>query len=130
MSRHIEHLEQTQLLAWARYQRFNGTPIADDLHAIPNGGQRHPAVAAKLKAEGVTSGIPDLMLTIPVPPYHGLFIELKARGGRLTDNQRDHIERLRARGYHAVCCVGFDEARVAIERYLGLAGRVYLNGSH
>ena len=49
---------------------------------------------------------------------------------KLTDAQREHIERLRARGYHAVCCVGFDEARVAIERYLGLAGRVYLNGSH
>lgn len=103
---------------------------ADDLHAIPNGGQRHPAVAAKLKAEGVTPGIPDLMLTIPVSPYHGLFIEMKARGGRLTESQREQIERLRARGYHAVCCVGFDEARVAIERYLGLAGRVYLNGSH
>lgn len=128
--RSLEHNEQVALIGWARCQRFNGTPIADDLHAIPNGGQRHPAVAAKLKAEGVTPGIPDLMLTIPVSPYHGMFIEMKSRGGRLTEPQREHIERLRARGYHAVCCVGFDEARVAIERYLGLAGRVYLNGSH
>jgi hypothetical protein len=125
-----EHEEQKALIEWAKYQRFNGTPIRDDLHCIPNGGQRHPAVAAKMKAEGVTAGIPDLMLTIPVAPYHGLFIELKARGGRLTEKQREHIERLRERGYHAVCCVGFDEARIAIERYLGLAGRVYLNGSH
>jgi len=129
MSR-TEHAEQVALMEWARYQRFNGTPIRDDLHAIPNGGQRHPAVAVKMKAEGVTAGIPDFMLTIPVAPYHGLFIELKARGGRLTDTQRAHLERLRDRGYHAVCCVGFDEARIAIERYLGLAGRVYLNGSH
>lgn len=127
--RSLEHGEQVALVGWARCQRFNGTPISDDLHAIPNGGQRNPAVAAKLKAEGVTPGIPDLMLTIPVAPYHGMFIEMKSRGGRLTDAQREHIERLRARGYHAVCCVGFDEARVAIERYLGLAGRVYLNGS-
>jgi len=130
LSRHIEHLEQTQLLAWARYQRFNGTPIADDLHAIPNGARTSMSVAKRLKAEGLRAGIPDLMLTIPVAPYHGLFIELKAKGGRLTDTQREQIERLRARGYHAVCCVGFDEARIAIERYLSLAGRVYLNGSH
>ena len=129
MSRN-EHAEQVALMDWAQYQRFNGARISDDLFAIPNGGHRHPAVAAKLKAEGVTAGIPDLMLTIPVHPYHGLFIELKARGGRLTDSQRAHLERLRDRGYHAVCCVGFDEARIAIERYLGLAGRVYLNGSH
>jgi hypothetical protein len=125
-----EHEEQKALIEWADYQRFNGRKIREDLHAIPNGGQRHPAVAAKMKAEGVTAGIPDLMLTIPVAPYHGLFIELKARGGRLTEKQGEHIERLRERGYHAVCCVGFDEARIAIERYLGLAGRVYLNGSH
>ena len=79
--RSLEHNEQVALIGWARCQRFNGTPIADDLHAIPNGGQRHPAVAAKLKAEGVTPGIPDLMLTIPVAPYHGMFIEMKSRGG-------------------------------------------------
>jgi hypothetical protein len=119
-----------QLVNWAKWQRFNGQPIIDDLHAIPNGGARHPAVAGKLKAEGVKRGIPDLMLTIPVPPYHGLFIEMKARGGRLTEEQREQIARLQARGYHAVCCVGFDDARIAIERYLGMAGRVYLNGSH
>lgn len=120
--RDLEHREQCALIEWARYQRFNGTPISDDLHAIPNGGQRHPAVAGKLKAEGVKAGIPDLMLTIAVPPYHGLFIEMKAIDGRLTESQREQIERLSARGYRAVCCMGFDEARIAIERYLGLAG--------
>lgn len=129
MSR-TEHHEQVALIQWADYQRFNGEPIGDDLFAIPNGGARHPAVAAKLKAEGVRAGMPDLMLAIPINPYAGLFIELKARGGRLTEKQRKRLERLQERGYKAVCCVGYDAAKAEIERYLALSGRLYLNGSH
>lgn len=128
--RSLEHAEQVALIGWARCQRINGRPITDFLAAIPNGGARHPAVAAKLKAEGVKSGVSDLFLAYPVAPYCGMWLELKARGGRLTDAQREWIETMRSVGYFAICCVGFDEARVAIERYLGLAGRVYLNGSH
>lgn len=126
--RSLEHLEQCALIRWADLQLFNGIRIGERLFAIPNGGARHPAVAGKLKAEGVRRGTLDLMLRIPVHPYHGMFIEMKARGGRLTVEQREFIETAKADGYHAVCCVGFDDARVAIERYLGLAGRVYLNG--
>jgi hypothetical protein len=125
-----EHEEQKALIEWADYQRFNGEPIGDDLFAIPNGGARHPAVAAKLKAEGVRAGMPDLMLAIPVAQFHGLFIEMKAVGGSLQPNQRKRLERLQERGYKAVCCVGYDAAKAEIERYLALSGRLYLNGSH
>jgi hypothetical protein len=29
------------------------------IFSVPNGGHRHPAVAAKMKATGVSSGVPD-----------------------------------------------------------------------
>lgn len=128
--RDLEHKEQCALIQWADYQRFNGEPIGNYLAAIPNANKRHPAVGAKMKAEGLRAGFPDLILAIPVAQFHGLFIELKAVGGTLRPNQREWLERLQGMGYRAVCCVGFDAAKAEIERYLSLAGRLYLNGSH
>lgn len=125
-----EHQEQRALIEWADFARHNGEPIGWDLAAIPNGGARHPAVAAKLKAEGVRAGMPDLMLMIAVGGYHGLFIELKAAGGSLRTSQRARLERLQLRGYRAVCCRGFEEARAEIEAYLALGRRVGINGAH
>jgi hypothetical protein len=125
-----EHHEQVSLIQWADYQRFNGEPIGLYLYAIPNAGDRHPAVGAKMKAEGLRPGFPDLGLAIPVAQYHGLFIEMKAHGGRLRPNQREWLERLQGMGYKTACCQGYDAARVEIERYLALSGRLYLNGSH
>lgn len=125
-----EHNAQVALIGWAKVNRINGRPIADYMPAIPNGGKRNRFEAYRLKQAGVIPGVSDLFLAYPVGPYHGMWLELKARGGRLTDLQRNWLELMRSVGYHAVCCEGFDEARLAIERYLALSGRVYLNGSH
>ena len=126
-----EHDEQVALVNWARFARINGEPVADYMPHIPNGGKRNRFEAYRLKQAGVIPGVSDLFLAYPIAPYHGMWIEMKARdNGRMSDEQRDWLERMKAVGYHAVCCRGFDEARVAIERYLGRAGRVYLNGSH
>ena len=63
--------------------------------AIPNGGQRHIAVARKLKAEGVKAGIPDIAL-IHKGKYYG--IEVKTSKGRLSDSQKQMIERIEDNG--------------------------------
>lgn len=56
-----------------------------------NGGHRHPAVAAKLKWQGVVAGVPDIAIT-----WRGrsIYIELKAKGGTLSDAQKAMHERL------------------------------------
>ena len=70
------------------------------LFAIPNGGWRNAIVAAKLKAEGVTAGVPDLMLAVPHGQYHGLFVEMKnGKQGRVSESQREMHEALRAQFY-------------------------------
>ncbi|SEI98605.1 VRR-NUC domain-containing protein [Azotobacter beijerinckii] len=90
------------------------------LVAIPNGGDRHGAVAAKLKAEGVRKGFPDLLLLTPRAGYHGLVIEMKrVKGGTLKDEQAEWLEWLAGQGYMAVVCKGADQARETIKRYLG-----------
>ena len=88
------------------------------LHAVPNGGHRHPAVASAMKAEGVKRGVPDLDLPVPRGRWHGLRIEMKAKGGRLAPEQRWWIEKLHEQGYRAVMCVGWEAARDTILDYL------------
>lgn len=93
-------------------------PELEMLFAIPNGGDRHPKVAAKLKAEGVKRGVPDLCLPVPRGRYHGLYIELKAGKGRPTKEQKEWLHKLTAQGYLACLCVGADPAIRIIMEYV------------
>lgn len=113
-----EHQEQAALVTWWSYAcKPYGLP-AWVLFAIPNGGDRHPAVAGKLKAEGVRAGIPDLMLAVPRGEFHGLFIEVKAHAGKVTPQQANvHLE-FQRQGYGMEVCRGFHRAEKAIRDYL------------
>jgi hypothetical protein len=80
---------------------------------IPNGGYRRPVEASILKSLGVVSGMPDLCLI-----YGGraFFLELKAaKGGRLSQNQKDCHERLRQAGCVVMVADGVDAAVSALQ---------------
>jgi hypothetical protein len=115
-----EHAEQAALVRWAAFARARLPELAL-LYAIPNGGHRHKATAARLKAEGVKRGVPDVCLPVPRGGAHGLYIELKTGRGRPTPEQLGWIRALRRQGYAASVCHGWEQARRAIEDYL--AGR-------
>jgi len=110
-----EHAEQVATVTWFRmqYKQYNKC-----LWAIPNGSQRHIVAAVKLKAEGVMPGVSDLFLMIPKDGWHGLFIELKVKGGRVSEAQKEFMELATAMGYKAVVCYGFEQAKDAITNYL------------
>lgn len=111
----LEHREQVAVVKWfdLSYPAFRGR-----LFAVPNGGHRHVAVAAKLKAEGVRPGVPDLWLPVQRKGFAGLVIELKAKGGKLQPNQAEWLDFLGQQGYMAVLCVGADAAMQTIKDYL------------
>lgn len=115
-----EHAEQAALIervAWAAGQH----PELALLLAIPNGGARHKATAARLKAEGVRAGVPDLFLPVARGGSHGLWIEMKrARGGRVAAAQAWWHVRLAEAGYRVEVCHGQDAAWAALCRYLEL----------
>jgi hypothetical protein len=94
-----------------RHYRLRGAPDAV-LFAVPNGGFRHRIEAARLKAQGVTAGIPDL---IGIRDGRVYGFELKAEGGRLSPAQRDMAERLRRSGAIVTTCHGLDAALHALE---------------
>ena len=114
-----EHVEQVRLFTWAHYAQGK-YPALSLLYAIPNGGARHPVVAAKLKAEGVKRGVPDICLPVARGKWHGLYIELKRqKGARPSPEQDDWLTALNRAGYLAVWCRGWDLAAAQIETYLG-----------
>lgn len=117
-----EAQEQEALFRWAQYSRVKH-PELDMLFHIPNGGSRNLIEAAHLKAQGVKPGVPDICLPVPSGRFTALYIELKRRkNGRVSDAQRGWIAALNRVGCRAVVCRGWDEARDAIEQYLG--GRI------
>jgi len=118
-SRTSEHAEQVALFQWAHHQRGRH-PELDLLFAIPNGGARHPAVAGKLKAEGVKRGVPDLFLPVPRGGHHGLFIELKVGPNKPTPDQEGWLESLTLQGYAVCVCWGWEAATESIGEYLRL----------
>lgn len=124
--RQLESIEQQKLFAWWRFEghkRF-GLPVCC-LFAIPNGGRRDAVTGARLKAEGVHPGIPDIFLAVPARHHYGLFVELKrpkapgVSAGRPTQAQREVMQALTARGYCCKVAYGANEARRVIEWYLG-----------
>lgn len=109
-----EHDLQVGCVRWFRYEFPAFAPL---LFAIPNGGRRDYVAAAKLKAEGVVPGVPDLLLAVPRGEYHALWIEMKnGKAGELSPAQKEMHERLRAQGYRVEVCRTF-EGFVTILRY-------------
>jgi hypothetical protein len=88
------------------------------VYAIPNGGQRNAIVAAKLKAEGVLAGIPDIHIPMARNGYHSLYIEMKnGKKGTISDKQKDMIEKLKAEGNKVVVCRSVEEFEKEIKEY-------------
>jgi hypothetical protein len=112
-----ESVEQICLFRWAAFQSAK-YPVLDLMYHIPNGGQRAITTAKRLKAEGVKAGVPDICLPAPKGKYHGLYIELKVKGNKTTDNQNQWLAALTAQGYYCSVCYGYEQASEVILKYL------------
>lgn len=112
-----EHGHQTALMCWA-HQNLELYPELVWLFAIPNGGQRQAIVAARLKVEGVRSGVSDLMLPTARRGYHGFFLEMKKPKGKESDSQKQFGAHLGKQGYLYGCFDHWTKARDALLWYL------------
>ena len=114
----LEAEEQRALFSWAALQAGR-YPELRFMYHVPNGGKRNAREAALLKAEGVKSGVPDIVLPAPRKPFHGLYIELKRqKSGTVSEDQKKYLEYLSLAGYRAVVCRGWMQARDEIMSYL------------
>ena len=117
----LESSEQAALFQWAKVMSLKDSRLRW-LFAIPNGtAASSPAEAAKAKRTGRKKGVPDLFLPVPSREYHGLFVELKRRNGRLSDlsdDQKLWIQTLDEQGYKTAVCFGWEDAAQTISIYL------------
>jgi hypothetical protein len=112
-----EHLIQSAFFDWARYQNIDGIDL---LFAVPNGGQRHPLVAAKLKKEGVKPGVPDVLWPVQRGGFIGLAIEFKNGDGNPTKEQRERIDKLQKEGWCVAICWSWEAAARLLKGYAGM----------
>ena len=94
--------------------------------SVPNGGERNIKVASTMKAEGVKSGVPDIMI-----PYahtspdnkprtnYGLFIELKVKSNKPSKEQVSWSQMLDSQGYRCVLINHLDDFKFEILRLFG-----------
>lgn len=100
-----EHLEQARFVSWFR-KTFPDVRIL----AIPNGGSRSKSQGGKLKAEGVSAGVPDLLI-----PNGMVWVEMKrSKGGSVSAAQRDWHCYLESIGHTVIVGYGFEDARTKI----------------
>ena len=103
-----EHEEQRELVRW-----FRQTYADVRIFAIPNGGGRSKSAGARLKAEGVSAGVPDLFI-----PAWRLWIEMKRiKGGTVSPQQKDWHTYLRGIGDTVLVCKGAAEAKEQIIKF-------------
>lgn len=106
-----EHIEQVNFVKWFRLQ-YPSIMI----FAIPNGGARHAIVGAKLKAEGVLAGVPDLFV-----PSCNLWIEMKrVKASYATPAQKDVHDYLLSVGHTVIIGYGAGDAIEKVSKFLAL----------
>lgn len=111
-----EHEEQREFVRWFRMTYGRITAGGVRIFAVPNGSQRSRTTGARLKAEGVSAGVPDLFI-----PAWCVWIEMKrARGGTVSAEQRDWLAYLESIGHTVIVARGFADAR---EKVMALAKR-------
>jgi len=82
----------------------------------PNGGHRLKSVAAKLKAQGVKPGVPDICILRP--NGSPIWIELKAFGGVLTVSQKEFMAWCIEAKQPFKVCRSVGEVEVFLKEYL------------
>jgi hypothetical protein len=105
-----EHEEQRDFVRWWRQHPALGSIL---IYAIPNGGGRSKAQAAKLKSEGVTAGMPDLHI-----PELRLWLEFKRQKGGKVSPEQEEIHAVLRKFDTVFVCKGSEDAKKQVLSFL------------
>lgn len=101
-------------------------PLLRWVFAIPNGLFLSPKTAMKAKAQGVKSGVWDVMVPVPIlyPAsgfiVPGLWLELKIKPNKLTPSQIEFQRHAEAETYRCIVAYSWIEGANAILDYLNI----------
>jgi hypothetical protein len=107
-----EHTEQVSFV-----NAFKSTYKDALIFAVPNGEFRAISTAKKLKAEGVTPGVPDLVVVFN---ERIIFIEMKrVKGGTVSAAQKEVIAKINSLGFDVIIGKGAKDAWDQLSAKLG-----------
>lgn len=127
-----EHAIQSAVFSWVLLKR-NSDPRYLGVFSVPNGahlarvknsqGKSYAPQIKKLKAEGLTTGAPDIVCLVRRLLYGGMVLEFKNAKGTQSDEQMKMQAALEGNGYvyHLVRTVDFGIS--VIEEWMRLAAR-------
>ena len=118
-----ETTEQINLFNWAKRSE-SVLPELTLMYHVPNEGKRTNGNV--LKAMGLKSGVPDVVLPIPNNGFHGLYMEMKFGNNKPTKEQKAFMELLRKYGHKIAVCYSTQEAIDTILDYLQTPERMPL----
>ena len=114
-----EHAHQVALFMWMS-QHLEIYPKLKWAYATPNGGERNPIVASRLKAEGVKAGVSDILLPFRSKGYSGFYIEMKKPGGKESADQKKFGDFVTSESFLYKCFDHWEKARDAILWYTSI----------
>lgn len=125
-----EHQEQAAFFTTILYKYQHNPSFARPLFfSVPNGawlgGRRPSNVMEKMKAEGLTPGVSDILYLQPRGPYSYLVIEMKRadqrnrKNGGLRDDQIEFLDAATVAGGYCNVCYSADEAERIFDAYMG-----------
>lgn len=103
MTEHIQELPVTEHQLQKAYFEWVRLKAVKDwryrlIFAVPNAARRSYALAARMKAEGLLPGVPDVCVPLKARDGGVLFLEFKTGKGKLSADQVQVIEYLRKAG--------------------------------
>ena len=104
--KHQESNLQSACVKWFRLQYPNLV-----IYAVPNGGSRNVREAQRLKA-----GVADLVVLLP--KGKSLYIEMKVKGNKQTENQKYFQKIAETLGHTYAVCYSFEEFKRIVEEQL------------
>ena len=112
---HPESKLQQAVVKWFALQH-KGIPM----FAIPNGGYRNKREAVRMISEGTLAGVPDLCIPVKKGQFGALYVELKTKTGKLTEQQKIVHQKLTNCGNFVAVCRSTEEFMQVVNVYLNL----------
>lgn len=89
------------------------------MHSVPNGGFRGIITATIMKREGQQRGVFDIKLNVARKGFHGLWLEMKAEKGQLSEAQLAFSKAMFDQNYLCAVSHSTEHAIQTIKEYLG-----------
>ena len=104
-ARHQARLVACLRRYWSQIADRHRCPV---IFHIANGGSRDAREASNLKVQGVLAGVPDLCIVMPFNQV--IWIEMKAKSGKVSISQTDLHAHFAALGHTVITAYSAEEA--------------------